>query len=64
MLFFGWGVGFSTLYLYLHLSVRSARVSFCTGRHMPNDSQSQATFAANPSKDMLKYDQPVKNPMM
>ena len=28
-------------------------VSFCT-RHMPNNSQSQSTFAANPSKDMLK----------
>ena len=38
-------------------------VSFCT-RHMPNDSQSQSTFVASQSKDMLKYDQPVKKPMM
>ena len=27
----------------------SSMVSFCT-RHMPNESQSQSTFAANPSK--------------
>ena len=40
-----------------------SRVSFCT-RHMSNDSQSQSTFAASQSKDMLKYDQPVKKPMM
>ena len=41
----------------------ASRVSFCT-RHMPNDSQSQSTFATSQSKDMLKYDQPVKQPMM
>ena len=39
------------------------RVSFCT-RHMSNDSQSQSTFAASQSKNMLKYDQPIKKPMM
>ena len=33
-------------------------------RHMANDSQSQSTFAASQSKDMLKYDQPVKKAMM
>ena len=41
----------------------SLMVSFCT-RHTPDDSQSQSIFAANQSKDMLKYDQPVKKPMM
>ena len=44
-------------------SKSTIRVSFCT-RHMPNDSQSQPTFAASQSKDMLKYDQRVKKPMM
>ena len=39
------------------------RVAFCT-RHMSNDNQSQSTFAASQSKDMLKYDQPVKKLMM
>ena len=43
--------------------ITARRVSFCT-RHMPNDIQSQSTFVANPSKDMLKYDQPVKEPMI
>ena len=42
---------------------RWKQVSFCT-RHMPNDSQSKSTFAASPSENMLKYDQPVKKPMM
>ena len=37
---------------------------FACTRHMPNDSQSHSTFATNQSKDMLKYDQPVKKPMM
>ena len=48
---------------FITFAILSLRVSFCT-RHMPNDSQSQSTFAASPSKDMPKYDQPVKKPMM
>ena len=55
--------GFWHWWGYFHLPGILLRVSFCT-RHMPNDSQSQSTFAASQSKDMLKYDQPVKKPMM
>ena len=58
------GVGnYRPLMVSCYWTDSSIRVAFCT-RHMPNDSQSQSTFAASQSKHMLKYDQPVKKPMM